>query len=140
MPMSFASIATALRMRSASTASVASASGSPLAGATFVKIVLQYQLRGDLVANATLLARFHTRGGERLRRSVGREAFVGQRDGHAEAAFELPRKPPPARRQSVLLAVGVRRQTDQQQRRMPFVDQLGDCREATVLAFGGDRR
>src|SRR5258706_8237564 len=126
MPMSFASIATALRMRSASTASVASASGSPLVCAALVKIGLQYQLRGDPVANGALMARFHTRGGERLGRSMGREAFVGQRDGHAEATLELPCKAPCARRPFVLLAVGVRWQADQPQRRMPFVDPLGD--------------
>src|SRR5450631_1417491 len=114
MPTSFASMATAQRMRSARAASVASASGSPLVGAMFVKISLQNELRRNLVAHAALLARGHARVRERAGCGMGREAFVGQRDGHTEAALELPREAPRARRQFVLRAVGVCRQADQQ--------------------------
>src|SRR5450755_5002409 len=110
MPTSFASMATALRMRSASAASVASASGSPLVGAMLVKIRLQDKLGGDLVAHTALLARGHAGVRERSGRGKSREAFVDQRDGHAEAALELPREASCARRQFVLRSVCMRRQ------------------------------
>src|ERR1022692_837401 len=96
MPISLASSATAPRIFSTSAASARSASGNPSGtsgrasgGFALVKIALQDELRGHLIANALVGAGFHSRVGQRLRRCVRREAFVDKLGQDSEAAFEL---------------------------------------------------
>src|SRR4030088_2664662 len=108
MPMNLASIATAPRILSSSAASACSASGKPsgspsvaLVGFALVKIGLQDELCGNLIAYAFVRARFHSRIGQRSRRGVSREAFVDQLRRETEAAFELLGEPTRTRGQGV---------------------------------------
>src|SRR2546423_14085109 len=95
MPISLASTATAPRILSASAASARSASGRPSATPSVgivVKVGLQNELRGDLIAYALVRARFHTGIGQRRSGGASGEAFVDQLRRDAETAPQLPRE------------------------------------------------
>src|ERR1700719_4912801 len=92
MPMSFASTATAPRILSASAASARSASGSPSVGVALVKIGLQNELCGELIAYALVRTRFHARIGQRRGGGASGEAFVEHLRRDAETALELLRE------------------------------------------------
>ena len=119
MPISLASTATAPRILSSSAASACSASGSPSVGVALVKIGLQNELRGKLIAYALVRARFHSGIGQRGRGGVSGEAFVDKLRRDAETAFELLREAARTRGQGMRRAVGVRGQADDQQRPGP---------------------
>src|SRR6202158_3474167 len=145
MPISLASIATAPRILSRSAASTCSASGRPsgnpsvaLVGVALVKIALQDELCGNLIAYAFVRARFHSRIGQRGGGGVSGEAFVDELRRETEATFELLGEPTRTRGQGVLRAVGMQRQADDQQRGMPFVDQGFDRREAGLVLLARD--
>src|ERR1700682_1927158 len=145
MPISLASIATAPRILSSSAASTCSASGRPsgnpsvdLVGVTLVKIALQDELCGNLIAYAFVRACFHSRIGQRGRGGVSGEAFVDELRRETEAAFELLGEPTRTRGQGVRRAVGMQRQADNQQRGMPFVDQGFDRREPGLVLLARD--
>src|SRR5438046_6162590 len=125
MPTSFASNATAPRILSASRPSASSASGS---GAP-VKVILQDQLGGDLVAHGLALAAARAGGAQFLCRDLSREALVAAYDGPPEALFELARESQRSRRHGMSFSIGVHRQPDDEQHRLPFLDQRGDCPE-----------
>src|SRR6266850_1285701 len=122
MPISLASKATAPRILSASWPSVISASGS----AALVKIRLENKLCGDLIADGLLRAPAHPGAAQGERGVVRREALVAAGDGQSEAAFEMPREAQRPRRHGVSRAVGMRRQSDDEERRPPFLDQRPD--------------
>src|SRR5260370_40611653 len=138
MPISLASTATAPRILSASAASACSASGSPSIGVALVKIGLQNELCGGLIAYALVQARFHCGTGQRAGGGVGGEAFVDKLRRDAETALELLREAARTRGQGVRGAVGMQGQADDQQRRMPFVDQGFDRREPALVLLAGD--
>src|SRR5450759_1295281 len=140
MPISLASMATEPRILSSSAASACSASGRAsgnpsvvLVGVALVKIALQDELCGNLIAYAFVQARFHSRIGQRGCGGVSSEAFVDQLRRETEAAFELLGEPTRTRGQGVRRAVGMHRQADNQQRGMPFVDQGFDRREPGLV-------
>src|SRR6266404_626557 len=98
MPISLASTATAPRILSASAASARSASGRPSGTSPrgpsvgiVVKVGLQNELRGQLIAYALVRARFHTGIGQRRSGGASGEAFVDWLRRDAEAALELLR-------------------------------------------------
>src|ERR1700687_1943303 len=96
MPISLASTATAPRILSSSAASACSASGSPSGnssiGVALVKIGLQDELCGDLIAHALVRARFHSGIGQHAIGGVGGKAFVDKLRRDAKTAFELVRE------------------------------------------------
>src|ERR1700675_5074252 len=142
MPISLASTATAPRILSARAASARSASGrpscGPSVGVALVKIGLQNKLRGELIAYALVRARFHARIGQRRGGGASGEAFVDQLRRDAETALELLRETARTRGQGMRSAVGMQGQADDQQRRMPFVDQGFDRREPALVLLAGD--
>src|SRR5437773_6771439 len=117
MPISLASNATASRIFSASRPSVISASGSE----PVVKIRLKNQLRRDPIANGPARATAHARATQGELRVLRRMALVVAGNGQPEAAFELPREAQRPRRHGVGRAIGVRRQPDDEQQRLPFL-------------------
>src|ERR1700736_1554392 len=142
MPISLASTATAPRILSASAASARSASGrpsaSPSVGVALVKIGLQNELRGELIAYALVRARFQAGIGQRRGGGASSEAFVDQLRGDAETALELLRETARTRGQGMRSAIGMQGQADDQQRGMPFVDQGFDRREPAFVLLAGD--
>src|ERR1700674_930575 len=126
MPISLASTATAPRILSANAASACSASGrpsgkpscSPSDGVALVKIGLQNELRGELIAYALVRTRFHARIGQRRGGGASSEAFVDQLRGDAETALELLRETARTRGQGMRSAIGMQGQADDQQRGM----------------------
>src|SRR5512138_1228590 len=95
--------------------SPASCSHSASASGSFVKVLLQDELRGDRV-DAGLLYAAHAPF--RFDRA---EALVDASDGEAEAAFQLAREALDAPGER-MLAVRGDRQADHQLRRLPFRD------------------
>src|ERR1700682_6308313 len=142
MPISLASTATAPRILSASAASARSASGrpscGPSVGVALVKVGLQNELCGELIADALVRARFHTDVGQRRSGGASGEAFVDRLRGDAEAALELLRETARTRGQGMRRAIGMQGQADDQQRGMPFVDQGFDRREPALVLLAGD--
>ena len=107
---------------------------------TLVKVRLQDDLRRDLVAHAaSAVSPTPASASATVAASVVKRSSTSS-TVKLEARLELPREAPRARRHGVRRSVGVRRQPDHQQRRLPFLDQRRDRREAVVLAVRGDRR
>src|SRR6187455_2673138 len=94
MPTNFASKATASRIRSASAASVSSASGSAMGivPRRFVEPRLQDELRRDLVARGLASGRPDARGRERRLGVLCCVPLIHARDLQGEAAFEPARE------------------------------------------------
>src|ERR1700693_1914350 len=97
MPNSLGSTAPAPRILSASAASACSASGrpsgspfgSPSVGVALVKIGLQNELRGELIAYALVRTRFHSGIGQRRGGGASGVAFVDKLRRDAEPTLEL---------------------------------------------------
>src|SRR6202051_5415036 len=133
MPISLASTATAPRILSSSAASACSASGGPSVRVALVKIGLQNELCGKLIAYALVRARCHSGIGQCGRGGASGEAFVDKLRRDAQTPFELLGEAARTRGQGMRRAVGVQGQADDQQRGTPFVDQGFDGREAALV-------
>src|SRR5260221_1682789 len=120
MPTNAASKATAPRMRSASAASVASASG--ICGASVIEPALQNDLGGDLIANFASLASAGACLVERSLCQLRGPTLVGELDGHLKAAGKFPRELLRARRHGVRHTVGVHRDTYDQHVGTPLLE------------------
>src|SRR6266496_687038 len=118
MPTSFTSNASE-RIFSASAPSTTSASGGDMC----VKIGLQQNLRGDLIAYRFAVPGPNRCVAQRERRIPRGEAFVAELDRQREAPPELLREAVRSRRHRVRRTVGMGRKTNEQEHGSPFGDQ-----------------
>src|SRR4029450_4583183 len=135
MPTNLASNATAPRMRSASAASVSSASGSAtmVVFRVLVEPRLQDYLRGHRVARCLARSAAHAGVTEaRIGRTRG-EPLIHARHRQAKAVFERASEAFRARGHLVLRSVRMQRTPDDQRFRLPFGDQRLNRFEARGL-------
>jgi hypothetical protein len=79
-----------------------------------VKIGLEYQLRGNLVAYSLPIPTPDTSALQGAGRRLGREAFVAASNGQPETAFQLSRETLRAGRHLMRSSVGMRGQANDQ--------------------------
>src|SRR5215475_10858536 len=135
MPISFASNATASRILSARRPSVTSALGR----AASVKVILQDELGGNLVARTLALPAAGSGLAQRIGSAVGRKSLVAELDWNRKLALELPTEALRTRSHRVRNAIGMRGQPHHEQCGMPFRDQRRDLSQPFVASRRSDR-
>src|SRR5947209_19240690 len=140
MPTKAAAWSTAGRMRSTSSASAVSASGSCGAVMRAVEISLQDDLSGERIAQPALVARAVSRLAQRRACELRGEALVDLDDRKLVSPVQLARKAAGARRHLVRAAVGMQRQADHQRMGLPLVDERRNGRKPALVVLRLDGR